>query len=265
MAKKPPKPADDGRPRLIGLVRVSTGKQEESGLGLEAQRAAIDAYRAMVGGTILRTYTEVESGMHDDVEGRPQLRAAVDDALLARARLVIAKIDRMVRSIPVMGYLKKSGVQFIACDNPHANELTIDILVAVAADEGRRISQRTKDALRAYREGRRVSKRVRALYPDGVPADIVEATAGKLGGSLPQCRNLKGDAQARGTVAAAGLRTRRAGDAYRHLVPTMRAMRAAGATYQAIADHLTAEGHETRQGCAWSKGQVKRVLDRAGN
>ena len=256
-------PADDGRPRLIGLVRVSTGKQEESGLGLDAQRAAIESYRAMVGGVLLRTYTEVESGMHDDIDGRPELRAAVDDALLARARLVIAKIDRMVRSIPVMGYLKKSGVQFIACDNPHANELTIDILVAVAADEGRRISQRTKDALRAYREGRRVSRRIRAMYPDGVPPEVVEATAGKLGGALPQCRNLKGDAQRRGTDAAAEGRRRRAADAYRHLVPMMRAMRAAGSSLRAVADHLNAEGHETREGCPWNKGQVKRVLDRA--
>src|SRR5262245_37633295 len=98
---------------------------------------------------LLRTFTQVESGMHDDVESRPQLRAAVVDAGLGGARLVIAKIDRMVRSIPVMAYLKQGRVQFVACDNPRANELTIDILVAVAADDGRRISRRTKDALTA--------------------------------------------------------------------------------------------------------------------
>ncbi len=84
-------------PKLIGLVRVSTDKQGESGLGLEAQHAAIEAYRSMVGGEIIRTYIEVESGMHDDVNGRPQLRAAAGHAAFARARLVIAKIDRLVR------------------------------------------------------------------------------------------------------------------------------------------------------------------------
>ena len=97
-----------------------------------------------------------------------------------------------------MAYLKKLGVQFVACDNPHANELTIDILVAVAADEGRRISLRTRDALRAYRDGRRVSKRIRAMHPDGVPPEIVAATAGKLGAALPQCRNLTDEARAAG-------------------------------------------------------------------
>src|SRR5689334_9396179 len=129
MTKKTAAPADD-RPRLIGLVRVSTKMQGESGLGLDAQRAAIERYRATVGGVLLRTYTEVESGMHDDIESRPQLRAAVADAGLARARLVIAKLDRLVRSTSVMDHIKRSRVQFTACDNPHANELTIDILVA---------------------------------------------------------------------------------------------------------------------------------------
>ena len=143
--------------------------------------------------------------MHDDVNGRPQLRAAAAHASYARARLVIAKIDRLVRSIPVMAYLKQQRVEFVACDNPHANELTIDILVAVAADEGRRISQRTRDALAAYKAGRRVSKRVRALHPDGVPPEVIEATAGKLGGvaaPVPQPRR-------RG--AAQGLAGRRGG------------------------------------------------------
>ena len=60
-------------PKLIGLVRVSTDKQGDSGLGLDAQEGAIDAYRRMVGGDLIKTYVEVESGMHDDVNGRPQL------------------------------------------------------------------------------------------------------------------------------------------------------------------------------------------------
>lgn len=266
MAKKPPQNPQtrDNRPKLIGLVRVSTGKQADSGLGLDAQRAAIEAYRAMVGGTLLRTYTEVESGTHDDIESRPQLKAAVADANLAKATLVFGKLDRLVRSTSVMDYVKRSRVRFVACDNPHANELTIDILTAVAADEGRRISTRTREALAAYKAGNRVSKRIRALYPDGVPADVVEATAGRLGASLPQCRNLRGDAQRLGTKAAAVARSRRAREAYDHLVPVMGQLRGDGLSFGAIADRLNGLGHETVGGRPWNRGQVKRVLDRLG-
>ena len=132
-----PQPRDD-RPQLIGLVRVSTGKQADSGLGLDAQRAAIAADRVRVNGIVLREYTEVESGRHDDIESRPQLMAAIADALLSNATLVFGKLDRLVRSTSVMAYIKRSGVRFRACDNPHANEFTIDILTAVAAEEGAR-------------------------------------------------------------------------------------------------------------------------------
>src|SRR3984957_9752303 len=232
-------------PKLIGLVRVSTDKQGESGLGLEAQLAAIESYRSMVGGELIKTYVEVESGMHDDVDSRPQLRAAAGHAAFSKARLVIAKIDRLVRSTVVMAYLKKLGVQFVACDNPHANELTIDILVAVAADEGRRISLRTRDALRAYKAGRRVSKRTRALHPDGVPPEVMEATAGKLGASLPQCRNLDDDARRKGSQAAAVARQRQARDAYAHLIPTMLELQAAGRSLGQIAADLNDQGHKT--------------------
>ena len=130
--------------KLIGLIRVSTGKQGESGLGLEAQEAAIEEHRRICDGILIRTYREIESGTHDSIEDRPQLRAAVAHARRSGATLVIAKIDRLVRSTVIGAYLKTSGVKFVACDNPYANELTIDILVAVAADEARRISTRTR-------------------------------------------------------------------------------------------------------------------------
>jgi DNA invertase Pin-like site-specific DNA recombinase len=249
-------------PKLIGLIRVSTDRQGESGLGLEAQETAIEGYRRMVSGEVLKTYVEVESGMHDDVESRPQLRAAAAHAVYARARLVVGKIDRLVRSISVMAYLKKMGVQFSAVDNPHANELTIDILVAVAADEGRRISQRTRDALAAYKAGRRVSKRIRALHPGGVPPEVVEATAGRLGASLAQCRNLTDADRLKGSQAAAAARKRQARDAYAHLLPIMLELQAAGQSLRAIADSLNAQEHQTRRGKPWSKTQVKRVLSR---
>jgi DNA invertase Pin-like site-specific DNA recombinase len=243
--RKPARAPVDDHPRLIGLIRVSTTRQEESGLGLEAQTAAIEHYRRSVGGVLLRSYTEVESGKLDDVDSRPQLRAAVADALFSRATLVIAKIDRLYRSVPVMGYLEKRRVKFVACDNPHANKLTTDILGVVASAEAVQISNRTKDALQAYRKGGRVSKRVREMYPEGVPPEVVAARAGKLGAELPECRNLSPEAQALGTVAAARRRTRDAAEAYDHLIENMRAMRAEGLSFGKIAGTLNRLGHRT--------------------
>jgi DNA invertase Pin-like site-specific DNA recombinase len=251
--------------KLVGLVRVSTDRQGESGLGLEAQEAAIEAYRQATGSTTLKTYVEVESGMHDDIESRPQLRAAVAHAKRAGAVLTIAKIDRMVRSTIVMAYLKTSKVRFVACDNPYANELTIDILVAVAADEGRRISTRTKDALQAYKATKRISKRIRAMYPNGVPGEVVEATAGRLGASLAQCRNLTADARVRGTAKSVAVRKAGAIEAYADLAPFIRELYDAELTLQAIADRLNDDGHTTRRGKSWSPTQVSRILERFEN
>jgi DNA invertase Pin-like site-specific DNA recombinase len=252
----------DGPPRLIGLIRVSTPKQGESGLGLEGQEAALEKYRASVGGELIRTYREVESGKHDDVDSRPQFRAAVEDALYSRATLVIAKIDRLVRSIPVMGYLERSCVKFVACDNPHANKLTTDILVVVASAQAVAIGNRTREALAAYKAGEHVSRRIRAMYPDGVPPEIVEATKGRLGASLVQCRNLTEEARAKGTSAAARAKATLALAAYNHLLPTMGRLRADGLSNQAIADKLDELGHKTIGGCKWNRGQVRRVLAR---
>jgi DNA invertase Pin-like site-specific DNA recombinase len=167
--------------KLVGLVRVSTGKQGESGLGLEGQHAAIEAYRRKIHRRLIKTYIELEIGTYDDVESRPQLMAAVAHARRQKATLVIAKIDRLVRSKVVAAFLTKSKIKFVACDNPYATEFYIDILVAVAANEARQISERTKAALKAYRENRHVSKRVKEKYDGKVPAHVVRATAGKLG------------------------------------------------------------------------------------
>jgi hypothetical protein len=98
------------------------------------------------------------------------------------------------------------------------------------------------------------------MYPDGVPVEVVEATAGKLGASLPQCRNLTDSARAKGIAKSAAVRKTQALDAYADLRPYMRERRAEGLTLQAIADVLNAEGHTTRRGMAWNKVQVNRVL-----
>jgi len=256
--------------KLVGLIRVSTDKQDRSGLGQEAQEAAIESYRRNVGGRLIKVFSEIESGTHDDVDSRPQLKAAIAHAKLHKATLVIAKLDRLVRSTIVAAYLKSSGIRFIACDNPHANELTIDILAAVAADEARKIQERTKAALKAYRDGRHVSKRIKAKYDGNVPPDIVEATAGKLGAHLPQCAGkLTPEAREKGWKKSAVKRRAAAIANYEHLAPRIMELWKGKLSLRAIADKLNQEDREAADDEApedakpfWSAMKVKRVLDR---
>jgi DNA invertase Pin-like site-specific DNA recombinase len=227
--------------KLVGLIRVSTDRQGESGLGLEAQQAALEAYAARTGSRLLATYKEVESGTHDDLDDRPELLRALAHARRTGSTLVIAKLDRLLRSTVAHSALKVARVPFVALDNESANELTLDILVAVAADEARRIAARTKAALAA-------------LKARGVP----------LGASRPESRNLTAADRAKGTVAAAVSHARRADAAYADLLPVVTELRAEGKSHRQIAQWLNDEGYVTRQGKAWNGVQVGRVLARAG-
>lgn len=129
---------------VVTYLRVSTDRQGQSGLGLEAQRAAVAAYVA--GRPVLGEFVEVESGRKDD---RPQLAAALALCRQRRAVLVIAKLGRLARSVAFISNLMASGVEFVAADMPQANRLTVHILAAVAEHEREMIAQRTKAALAA--------------------------------------------------------------------------------------------------------------------
>jgi DNA invertase Pin-like site-specific DNA recombinase len=223
--------------RVIGYYRVSTAKQGESGLGLEAQQSAVASFVTAQGGAIAKGYIEVESGKRSD---RPKLAEALAHAKCIGATLVVAKLDRLSRNVAFLSSLMESGVDFTACDNPHANRLTIHILAAVAEDEAKRISDRTKAALAAYK-----------------------ARGGRLGASLEQCRNLSNDARTKGAKAGGEAVKAKATEAYRHLYPIVTAMRSEGFTLQAIADRLTEDGYTTRRGKAWNHVQVRAVLERA--
>lgn len=134
--------------KIVTYCRVSTDKQGRSGLGLEAQQAAIAAYAVQHNSQIVGEFTEVESGRSNT---RPQLNAALKLARVTGAKLVIAKLDRLSRNAAFLLNLQESGVDFVACDNPTATPLTIGILALVAAEEARAISARTKAALSAAR------------------------------------------------------------------------------------------------------------------
>src|SRR5262245_4791157 len=117
---------------IIGYLRVSTKGQGESGLGIEGQRAAIEAYARQTGATLVMAYVEVESGKRTD---RPELARALAHARRIKATLVVAKLDRLARNVAFLSALMESKVPFVACDNPHANRLTLHILAAVAEAE----------------------------------------------------------------------------------------------------------------------------------
>lgn len=134
--------------KYVAYYRVSTEKQGDSGLGLEAQQQAVESF---VGATasIIASYTEVESG--SDCE-RPQIAKALAHAKRSDAILIVAKLDRLARNVAFVANLLDSGVEFLCCDLPYANRLTIHILSAVAEDELRRISERTRAALQRLKE-----------------------------------------------------------------------------------------------------------------
>src|SRR5262245_42664025 len=127
--------------RFISYLRVSTDKQGKSGLGLEAQREAVDRYLNGGRWELVKEYVEVESGKNDD---RPKLAAALAHAKALKARLIVAKLDRLSRDVAFIATLQKSEVKFVAADNPEANELTIHILAAVAQHERTMIRERTR-------------------------------------------------------------------------------------------------------------------------
>jgi DNA invertase Pin-like site-specific DNA recombinase len=246
---------------IVVYRRVSTKEQGNSGLGLDAQQTATEAYAKQTGAKIIGEYIEVETGTSSE---RPELKRAIAHAKRSKATLVVAKLDRLARNVAFTSALMQSGLNFVCCDNPHANKLTIHILAAMAEHEAEQISERTTKALAAYKANNRVSKRLQRMYPDGVPPAIAEATAGKLGGSLPQCRNLSQEARQRGAQRAGEALRQAANEAYVDLVPEVKGMRDRGLTLREIAAKLNESGHTTRRGKPWNPVQVSRVLERVG-
>lgn len=221
---------------IIAYVRVSTKRQGRSGLGLEAQRQALEEYAQSIGARVLRVYVEIETGKTAD---RPELTRAIAHAKRSKATLVVAKLDRLARNAGFLLMLQASGLPMVFLDLPGANEFTIGVMALVAQHEAKMISDRTRAALAAYKR-----------------------RGGLLGASRPECRNLTPRARAKGRKAASAAISDSAREAYADLLPAMREWRDAGLSQQAIADRLNEQGHTTRRGKPWSQAQVMRVLSR---
>lgn len=220
--------------RYIAYERVSTARQGRSGLGLEAQRRAIDDFLGSRPGPLLARFTEIESGGRND---RPQLGEALGLARLTGATLLIAKLDRLSRNAAFLLTLRDSGVRFTACDMPEANNLTVGIMALVAEQEREAISRRTREALAAAK-----ARGVRLGNPRGAAA---LRRAGLGGAPLRRAVSDNADAHARA------------------LAPLMGELKGLGFTsLRAIAAELDRRGILTRRGGAWHVSTVRNLIAR---
>lgn len=220
--------------KLVAYHRVSTTKQGQSGLGLEAQKAAIEGYAKRVEAAVIDSYTEVESGKHN---ARPELQKALHRAKVTGATLIIAKLDRLSRNAAFLLALRDSGVKFIAADMPEASELTVGVLALIAQHEREAISKRTKDALQAAK-----ARGTKLGNPNGAAA-LKRAGKGNTAGV--QAVKAKADEHAA------------------QLGPVIEALRAEGvASLGALAEALNERGIVTPRGGAWHKTSVKNLLSR---
>jgi len=133
--------------KWVCYFRVSTNKQGESGLGLEAQRDSVTRFIADKGGVIIAELTEIESGKK--ASNRPALNEAINMCRKKRATLCIAKLDRLARNVHFISGLMESNVDFVAVDQPTKDRFMLHLHAAFAEEESRRISIRTKEALAA--------------------------------------------------------------------------------------------------------------------
>lgn len=252
--------------QFVGIVRVSSEEQGQSRLGLESGHAELARYVASVGGTLITVLEEVESGTHDEIVDRPTLLKALTLCKRHKATLLSPRVDRMIRSTCVHTDIKRSGVKIRFADNPNATEVIIDIQAALAADAGRKISETTTNALRAYREGKRVSKRLMAIlverHGENIPQEAIDNVAGKLGSQLVGC-HLTDIGRGKGRAKGNHKQAKDAREVYADLIDDMQRWRAEGLSLRAIAERLNEQGQVTRTGVAWSHVQVRNVLQRA--
>jgi DNA invertase Pin-like site-specific DNA recombinase len=211
---------------VVAYVRVSTGAQGKSGLGLDAQREVIARFAQANGLTVVAEHQEVESGKRsaDALERRPMLRKALAQAKKLACSIVVAKLDRLSRDVHFISGLMAEKVSFLVAElGPRVPSFMLHIYAAFAEEERRMISERTKSALAA-----------------------AKARGVKLGNPR---------------LEVAHAQNRAVADAFAAKVkPMIEALRAEGLTLRAIAARLTEQGVETARGGKWEATQVRGVL-----
>lgn len=210
---------------FVAYYRVSTDRQGQSGLGLEAQRLAVVRFIEGRGGALRAAFQEIESGRRHT--NRPELAAAVEECRRSRATLVIAKLDRLARDVHFIAGLMKSGVEFVAVDMPEATPFMLHIYAAVGEYERQAISERTKAAL-----------------------DAAKARGTRLG-------NPRWEESLPGARAA-----RKIAPLPPEVVQQMVEYRAQGWTFRQIASQLENMGVPTQRGRRWHPERIRTTLAR---
>jgi DNA invertase Pin-like site-specific DNA recombinase len=219
--------------QFVALYRVSTGRQQRSGLGLDAQRETVSGFLNGGNWRLVAEFTETVSGRYSD-EDRPILARAIAACRIHQARLVVSRLDRLGRDAAWLLGLERRGIDFVVASSPYINRLTIGVLALVAEEERNSISQRTKQALAA--------RRARGL-PLGNKENLANQVIGRRNGARVNRIN--------------------AVDRAHDLRATVAEIRAASeTTLRGIAEGLNRRGIPTARGAMWSAGQVHRVLSR---
>lgn len=221
-------------PRFIAYRRVSTAEQGRSGLGLEAQAAAIAALVAARGGHVIADFEEVETGKGSDaLERRPILREALKAAKARKATLVVSRLDRLSRNLHfVSGLIERIGspglrsADLLVADMPQADKRMLQVFAMVGEWERDAIAARIKAALQAKKARGQKVGHPESLQPlNGARAADAAAFAARLS-------------------------------------PTLAAYRAQGLTQRQQVDELNRAGVPTAKGGQWSLMQLQRVLSR---
>jgi DNA invertase Pin-like site-specific DNA recombinase len=208
--------------KFVAYYRVSTDKQGRSGLGLDAQQAAVTQWLDGGSWELIETFTEIESGKRVK---RPELAKALALCKRHKATLLIARLDRLARNVHFISGLMEAKVKFVACDMPEATPFMLHIYAAVAQEEARAISARTKAALAA-----------------------AKARGVRLGVTGAETLAPKWKAEAKARAA--------------ELAPVLRDLQTKGYTLRGMAAELTTRQIATPRGGRWSAQTVKMVVGR---
>jgi len=216
--------------KFVSYYRVSTERQGIHGHGIESQRQAVKRYLGSLDCELLGTFEEVESGANNQ---RPQLAAAIKLAKSKKAVLVIAKLDRLTRNAAFLLQLQDSGVDFLACDMPHADKLSVGIIALLAQRERELISERTKAGLA-----------------------VAKSRGARLGNPKPAASLLKASQSIQERKSLFIVQTRK----------IIQEIQSAGvSSLSKIADCLNKRGEKTRRGGLWTATAVKRALEISSN
>ncbi len=217
--------------KYVAYYRVSTVKQGIGGYGMEAQEQAVESFLAGKDSELINAYREIESGAKND---RPELHKALRKCRLTGATLLIAKLDRLSRNRRFLMDLADSSINFVCCDMPSANNLTVGLLACLADYERQLISERTKAALAA-----------------------AKARGIKLGN--PQLDKVRNHDTSRATAARSAKATARNAEV-REIIDELQSEAGGKLSSRAIAANLNEAGYMTSTGRPWHHQGVLRVM-----